>query len=242
LYIALQTQDDMKPLYTLIIALLTVGAINAQSLELSDTFLTFTEELADEPGFDYDQVTLTNVTDSPVTVLAKLEIRCHPADGSGVQFCIPGYCLGPYDANFQISNAVAFTLEPGASTSELTGHLWNYVGTGSAWRIYYFLQSNPADEVYIDLVYGDCADEFVVVGIDENEAETLSVYPNPARGVLNVTTDIAPGTLYSVFDMTGRAVASGQINAPNMRIDISNLTVGQYIIEMAASRVRFAVQ
>ncbi|MFT4879834.1 MAG: hypothetical protein ACI9LS_002000, partial [Flavobacteriales bacterium] len=51
----------MKPLYTLIIALLTVGAINAQSLELSDTFLTFTEELADEPGFDYDQVTLTNV-------------------------------------------------------------------------------------------------------------------------------------------------------------------------------------
>jgi len=242
LYIALQTKDDMKPLYTLVLALLTVGAVNAQSLELSDTFLTFTEELADEPGFDYDQVTLTNISDSPVTVLAKLEIRCHAADGSGVQFCIPGFCLGPYDANFQIDNSVAFILEPGASTGQLTGHLWNYAGTGSAWRIYYFLQNNPADEVYIDLVYGDCAEEFVVVGIEENEAATLSVYPNPARDVLNVTTDIAPGTLYTVYDMTGRAVATGQINTSNVRIDISNLTVGQYIIEMAASRVRFTVQ
>lgn len=232
----------MKRFYTLVVALLTVGAVNAQSLELSDTFLEFTENLADDPGFDYDEVTLTNVTDQSIVVSAKLELRCYPQDGSGVQFCIPGQCLGPYTQNTQIPGALNFTLEPGGSTSELTAHLWDWAGNGSAWRVYYYVASNPTDEVYIDVVYGDCAEEFVIVGVEENEAATLSVYPNPARDVLNVTTDIAAGTIYSVYDMTGRIVATGQINASNVRIDISDLTVGQYIIEMAATRVRFAVQ
>ena len=232
----------MKRFYTLIVALLTIGAVNAQSLELSETLLTFTDNLADEPGFDYNEVTLTNISDAAVIVSAKLELRCYPQDGSGVQFCIPGQCLGPYTVNTQIPGALNFTIQPGESTSELTAHLWNWAGNGSAWRVYYYNASNPTDQVYIDVIYGDCAEEFVVVGVEETNAATLSVYPNPASDVLNVTTDIAAGTVYNVYDMTGRVVITGQINASTLRINVADLTVGQYIIEMAATRVRFAVQ
>lgn len=238
----LQTQDNMKRFYIFFFALLAAGALNAQSLQLTDTFLEYTEGLDDDPGFDYDEVTLTNISDVAVTVSARLEMRCYPNDGSGVQFCIPGQCLGPYTENVQIPGALNFTLEPGESTSELTAHLWDYAGTGSAWRVYYFDAFNNADETYIDVVYGECDEQFVIVGVDEAVASTLTVYPNPANEVLTVANELPAGTLFEIYDMTGRVVSNGQINSTNEQIQIADLTPGYYILDVASAKVRFTVK
>lgn len=62
------------------------------------------------------------------------------------------------------------------------------------------------------------------------ESNGLTVYPNPATEVLQLTERL-PGPLhFSIFDLNGRLVHSGQIIANS--IDIAGLTTGAYVLSV----------
>ncbi len=72
------------------------------------------------------------------------------------------------------------------------------------------------------------------VGINETSQDNLfSVYPNPAQHVINVKVDAKLlGSVYNVYDNTGKLVLSGKINSENTVIELGNLSGGIYLFSV----------
>lgn len=72
------------------------------------------------------------------------------------------------------------------------------------------------------------------VGINEFKQDNLfSVFPNPAQSVINVKADgKLIGSVYSIYDNTGRVVLSGKLNAESTTIELGNLSGGIYMFSV----------
>ncbi len=72
------------------------------------------------------------------------------------------------------------------------------------------------------------------VGINEiSQSNLFSVYPNPAHSQINVKADATLlGSVYTVYDNTGKVVLSGKINSENTVIELGNLSGGIYLFSV----------
>jgi hypothetical protein len=72
------------------------------------------------------------------------------------------------------------------------------------------------------------------VGINEFTQDNLfSVYPNPAKSQINVKADAKLlGSIYTVYDNTGKLVLSGKIISENTTIELGNLSGGIYLFRV----------
>jgi len=71
----------------------------------------------------------------------------------------------------------------------------------------------------------------ISLGINETINDKLfSIYPNPAQSIVNVKADAKLiGTVYTIYDNTGKVVLSGTINAENTSVELGNLSAGIYL-------------
>ena len=101
---------------------------------------------------------------------------------------------------------------------------------------------------YEELSFSNLTD--FLVGIEENEGPstgsgTLTVYPNPANGVLYVETRHAtslPVETYRIDNPIGQTVMEGQITAEKQQIDVRNLPQGVYFISVGGATRKFVVE
>lgn len=74
------------------------------------------------------------------------------------------------------------------------------------------------------------------VGVTEHENEDGSIFPNPAKDILNITprsSDTQGGTI-TILDMTGRVILTEVFSSANIKkMDINGLTTGQYLLNVA---------
>jgi len=72
------------------------------------------------------------------------------------------------------------------------------------------------------------------VGINETSQDKLfSVFPNPAQSIINVKADSKLiGSVYSIYDYTGRVVLTGKLNSENTTIELGNLSGGIYMFSV----------
>jgi len=89
---------------------------------------------------------------------------------------------------------------------------------GSTWAAY-----DGYDGIFT--LYGECEDE--QLAISGNELNSISVYPNPTGGILNVESGKEIKEL-DIYDLNGRKLLAAQ----NKRIDISALPSGNYILKV----------
>ena len=90
--------------------------------------------------------------------------------------------------------------------------------------------------------YGSCSDTSNVavltvnnnIGINEFTQDNLfSVYPNPAQSVINVKADSKLiGTVYAIYDNTGKVVLTGKINSDKTVVELSSLLGGVYLFSV----------
>ncbi len=74
-------------------------------------------------------------------------------------------------------------------------------------------------------------------GITAATATEMSVYPNPAKDVINLS-GVENGTIIRIYDMTGKVVM--QLTATeNTQINVSGLNKGVYVVAAGASKVKF---
>ncbi len=80
----------------------------------------------------------------------------------------------------------------------------------------------------------------VVIGIEETQAPSFDIYPNPANEYLMLQSNQALiGEEYFVYDITGREILRGKINSTTTRLDLLNLSSGSYVLRVGDSGVRF---
>ena len=72
------------------------------------------------------------------------------------------------------------------------------------------------------------------VGINEvSQSNLFSVYPNPAQHIINIKADAKLlGSVYSIYDNTGKILLTGKINSTNTIIELDNLSGGIYLFSV----------
>jgi hypothetical protein len=86
-------------------------------------------------------------------------------------------------------------------------------------------------------VFGFCLDDVTVstgTGIEDNEAETFAVYPNPATNVLNVTGE----GIAEISNMLGQIVMTENVQG-NAQINVAGLESGMYFVSMNGTTKKF---
>jgi hypothetical protein len=79
----------------------------------------------------------------------------------------------------------------------------------------------------------------ISTGVQELEADRLlSVYPNPTNGLVQF--DVEGTTRVALFDMSGREVLSERHASGTVRMDISALPEGVYMLRAEGAIVRTA--
>ncbi|MBR6843539.1 MAG: T9SS type A sorting domain-containing protein [Bacteroidales bacterium] len=70
-------------------------------------------------------------------------------------------------------------------------------------------------------------------GIDDVDATSISIYPNPTADLLNISTNTAATA--ELYDFSGRLVMEFDVRKSNSTIDISALPAGVYMLRMAGT-------
>jgi hypothetical protein len=94
---------------------------------------------------------------------------------------------------------------------------------------------NLAD--YLDHYFNPSALGFTNISESSN-----TLYPNPSKGLLNVTDIQSNSQTYSVYDFTGRQVAQGQITSRG-QLDVSHIKSGKYFLDLQnGHRFQFEIE
>jgi len=69
------------------------------------------------------------------------------------------------------------------------------------------------------------------LGSNDNVLDTVSIFPNPTDGMLNIVSPLDPITSIEVFDVRGRKLNNVLVNGQgNFAIDISEFETAVYFI------------
>ncbi len=107
---------------------------------------------------------------------------------------------------------------------------------------------NPLEEGMQNVTSTDFRDVFLIkmrneiLATPENPGISFTVSPNPTNDLINInSTATLDGQEYSIFDMTGRKVASGSLSNQN-QISLAEMAQGIYNIEMGNKTLRIIKQ
>ncbi len=66
-------------------------------------------------------------------------------------------------------------------------------------------------------------------------ATVFSIYPNPAKGSVNVSSNLEETTRLGIYDITGKLVLSNTISFGDNRLNISSLSSGVYLMRVSSN-------
>ena len=108
----------------------------------------------------------------------------------------------------------------------------DFANSGNSWFVAFVYTSTEEGASSWEIDYVKVSAQFIA-STNENEATTVSLYPNPASEQVSFMLDEAAEV--SVYDMTGRMVSTMQCEAGQVQLNVSELVNGVYFVN-----VRFA--
>tara|TARA_Y100000991_G_scaffold72507_1_gene54537 strand:- start:29379 stop:31142 length:1764 start_codon:yes stop_codon:yes gene_type:complete len=150
------------------------------------------------------------------------------------------YQGGPYDQNgeknheFDVvqSECYTFTIYDSAGNG-LDGYNWT---VGSE---YYELSTENESLIYTNTNFGFQESKLIstqYLNLNEFSENSISIFPNPADNYLQINYQNIMPKLYSIFDVNGRKIQSGNfINENDLTIDVRELEKGMYFISIGLS-------
>ncbi|NND63887.1 MAG: T9SS type A sorting domain-containing protein, partial [Flavobacteriaceae bacterium] len=82
-----------------------------------------------------------------------------------------------------------------------------------------------SEAFYFDNIFFDG-----VLGVNDEDNNRFSMYPNPANNTVNIASTEAGSKLVAVYDVLGKLVINTELNTDTL--DISRLTSGVYIVKI----------
>lgn len=74
-------------------------------------------------------------------------------------------------------------------------------------------------------------------GINDEKHSSFTISPNPANGIIYITTESIHNT-YSIFNLAGHLVLTGQLEGMHSSIDISQLPNGYYMVKLDSGEMQ----
>ncbi len=111
------------------------------------------------------------------------------------------------------------------------------------------MRDSVINEVFIPVTFSESPAAFVsapltlslinncvVIGMEESATiENTSVYPNPARDFITINTSFTPGSIFDVYDFSGKLVLTETVQN-DLQIGISHLPPGIYFWKLQQDR------
>ncbi len=72
------------------------------------------------------------------------------------------------------------------------------------------------------------------LSVDDNWVQSLSIYPNPAKDIINIKLNNYQNTSATLYDISGRLMFEKKLNSDISSIDVSNLNNGMYLLKINA--------
>jgi hypothetical protein len=106
------------------------------------------------------------------------------------------------------------------------------------------ISAYDGDEVYVAI---QCVsqDAFVfmidnlmvesITGIQENEKNNISIYPNPASNLVNITCDVQINSI-RIINYTGQVVYNQSVSGNNVQVNTNDFSAGVYFINVNTSK------
>jgi len=146
-------------------------------------------------------------------------------------------------ANFSdaISGFTATCTNLSTSINNTLNYFWDF-GDGNTSSIQNPSHTYTTSGTYtITLIASDCifADTSIYniqIGTNsmkESSGSEFELYPNPTTKQINLMVDSnLLGSVYTVYDNTGKLVLTGKVNTENTSFDLGNLSAGLYLFRM----------
>lgn len=82
------------------------------------------------------------------------------------------------------------------------------------------------------------------ISVDENHLDSgINIYPNPANNVVNVKIDnYETDDMITITDVSGRTLIAETVTNDEMKVDVSNLSKGLYIIKVGDVIEKFVIE
>ena len=80
-----------------------------------------------------------------------------------------------------------------------------------------------------EFVYGNVGGN---LGMDETEASTASVYPNPSNDIINISLDKGELLKIELYSMTGRLLFKQYLNSGTYTLNIGDYPSGSYLVRV----------
>jgi len=92
---------------------------------------------------------------------------------------------------------------------------------------FFSLMTDSDNTYYVDDAYFAQG----TVGVEDFTADNFSVYPNPVRDFLNISTKTAVDQV-TVYDILGKVVLTSQPGTISPKVDMSALSSGAYLVKV----------
>ena len=259
-FIIHKNQLIMKKLFTFLAILFAVFALNAQTFldEGFESGLPATWTTLDNDGDTYIWYELVNAGDPVITGHTGVGLMTS-ASWSTVALTPDNWLITPQinltsasyisywvcgqDPDWAGEHYGVYISTTGTSVSDFSLLFQETLPTPETARTWYNRHINInsySGNVYIAFRHFNCSDMFrinlddilVSAGTDitENENVNVSIYPNPANNVLNVT---ANGyNKMEIINFLGQVVINENVSNTNFEVNVSNLNSGVYFVRL----------
>jgi len=153
-----------------------------------------------------------------------------PSSGSGLLIKILDAANGPHEGNFiyPVANITAGewnSIDIDINNFNQTLGTWDATAQGRVDQV--LLDIVDDTTMYVDNIYFW---KPPTAGLDDNLLNSVKMYPNPAKGVVNFSSASNVALDVAVYDMLGKQVL--RANAVQSQLNISSLNPGVYFVKM----------
>lgn len=108
--------------------------------------------------------------------------------------------------------------------------------------IFVIKDSDCGDNYYSDFFTNKIYFGEAVNGLDDLALTNLSVYPNPTADYIVVNASITESVSGIIYTIAGEKVKSFEVGSTSLKVDVSMLPAGVYLIQIGTRNIKFIKQ
>lgn len=217
----------MKKILSFLLLLSSVAVLNVQA-QIGFKYNGHTYQNGDEfvvvLAPDAEHCNSVSFVNQGYSVLQNVTVTMTPIEMEGID--IWGLCAGAYCRQDSVSDA--FNIPPSGEYTEFTMDL-TIDEVPQPYSIYKMKVSNDNVACSVTIRFQAYAE-----GINDVASSTLTAYPNPAQGNVNISYDVNQPSTLAIYDMQGRVVRNLSVSGSGNAV-VDNLPAGIYTYGIVGS-------